>query len=87
MGEVVSERLVLPLSKMGAGQSGTVVEIVGGHGLVRRLEALGIRPGKKVSKVSSMLFRGPVMVRVDNVQVAIGFGMASRVMVEVHAAD
>lgn len=83
----MSEKLVLPLSRMEAGQSGTVVEISGGYGMVRRLEALGIRPGKKVSKVSSMLFRGPVLVRVDNSQVAIGFGMASRVMVEVDAAS
>ncbi len=79
------EKLVLPLSRMGAGQCGTVVEIKGGHGLARRLEALGIRPGKRVRKLSSMLFRGPVMVRVDNLQVAIGFGMASRVMVELDA--
>lgn len=83
----MSEKLILPLSRMEAGQSGTVVEIAGGHGLVRRLEALGIRAGKKVTKVSSMLFRGPVMIRVDNTQVAIGFGMANRVMVEVDAAS
>lgn len=83
----MSEKLILPLSRMEAGQSGTVVEITDGHGLVRRLEALGIRTGKKVTKVSSMLFRGPVMVRVDSSQVAIGFGMASRVIVEVDAAS
>lgn len=87
MENAVPEKRVLPLSRMDVGQSGTVVEIIGGHGMVRRLEALGIRPGKKVSKVSSMLFRGPVMVKVDNSQVAIGFGMASRVMVEVNAAN
>ncbi len=85
MGDAMPEKLVLSLSQMSAGQSGIVVEITGGHGMVRRLEALGIRPGKRVTKVSSMLFRGPVTVRVDQLQVAIGFGMASRVMVEVDA--
>lgn len=54
-----------------------------GQGSVRRLEALGIRPGKKVTKISSMLFRGPVTLRVDSTQVAIGFGMANRILVEV----
>lgn len=54
-----------------------------GPGFGRRLEALGIRPGKKVTKVSSMFFRGPVTLRVDNTQVAIGFGMANRILVEV----
>jgi len=53
---------------------------------IRRLEALGIRPGKKVTKISSMLFRGPVTLRVDNAQVAVGFGMADRVVVEVGAS-
>ncbi len=54
-----------------------------GPGFGRRLEALGIRPGKKVTKVGSMFFRGPVTLRVDNAQVAIGFGMANRILVEV----
>ncbi len=73
----------LSLAQMEIGQSGTVVGILGGWGLTRRLEALGIRPGKKVTKISSTLFRGPVTLRVDSVQVAVGFGMARRIMVQV----
>jgi len=68
---------------MEIGQTGTVIGILGGRGLMRRLEALDIRPGKKVTKVSSTLFRGPVTLRVDNAQLAIGFGMANRIIVEV----
>jgi Fe2+ transport system protein FeoA len=44
------------------------------------LQALGIRPGKKITKVSSFR-RGPVTVRIDNTHVAIGFGMADRIVV------
>jgi ferrous iron transport protein A len=73
----------LTLAKMKTGQTGTVVGILGGHGLIRRLDALGIRPGKKVTKISSTLFRGPVMLRVNNTQVAVGFGMAKKIIVEV----
>jgi ferrous iron transport protein A len=73
----------LTLAQMKTGQTGTVVEVLGGQGLVRRLDALGIRPGKKVTKVSSVLFRGPVTLRVDNAQVAVGFGIARKIMVEV----
>ena len=72
----------LTLAEMKTGQTGTVVEVLGGHGLIRRLDALGIRPGRKVTKLSSTLFRGPVMVRVNSTQVAVGFGMARRIMVE-----
>ncbi len=70
------------LSKMPSGQSGSVVQIEGGHGLINRLSALGIRPGQKVTKVSSMFLRGPVTIQVGNTQVAIGFGMAKKIIVE-----
>ena len=72
----------LTLAEMKTGQTGTVIEVLGGHGLIRRLDALGIRPGRKVTKLSSTLFRGPVMVRVNSTQVAVGFGMARKIMVE-----
>ena len=73
----------LTLTQMRTGQAGTVVGVMGGMGLVRRLDALGIRPGRKVTKISSALFRGPVTLRVDSAQVALGFGMAKRIVVEV----
>ena len=73
----------LTLRQMEIGQTGTVIGILGGRGLVRRLEALGIRPGKKVTKIGSTLLRGPVTLRVDSAQVAVGFGMASKIIVEV----
>jgi len=72
----------LTLAQMRTGQTGTVVEVLGGHGLVRRLDALGIRPGKKVTKLSSTLFHGPVILRADSTQVAVGFGMARKIIVE-----
>jgi ferrous iron transport protein A len=71
------------LTQLEEGQSGVVVDIHGGHGLIRRLESLGIRTGKKVTKVSSQLMRGPVTVRIDNSQVALGFGMARKILVEI----
>jgi ferrous iron transport protein A len=73
----------LPLAEMRTGQTGTVVGVLGGRGLIQRLDALGIRPGKRVTKVSSTLFRGPVMLRVNSTQVAVGFGMARKIIVEV----
>lgn len=46
-----------------------------------RLEALGLRPGKRIQKVSGMPFNGPVTICVDGRQVAIGHGVASRIAV------
>jgi len=73
----------LTLAEMRTGQTGTVVGVLGGRGLIQRLDALDIRPGKKVTKLSSTLFRGPVMLKVNNAQVAVGFGMARKIIVEV----
>jgi ferrous iron transport protein A len=44
---------------------------------------MGIRPGRKITKVGSMLFRGPVTLKIDHTQIAIGFGMANKIVVEV----
>lgn len=73
------------VAQMRTGERGRIIEITGGHGPTRRLEAMGIRPGKKIAKVSSMLMRGPVTIQVDGVQVAIGFGIARRILVELES--
>ena len=71
------------LATMRPGQSGVVVDVRGGRGMVERLAALGIRPGKRIVKVSSMLLGGPVTVEVDRSQVAIGLRMAAHILVDV----
>ena len=70
------------LTQLEERETGVVVGIQGGHGLAHRLESLGIRVGKNVTKVSSQLLRGPVTVRIDNSEVAMGFGMARKITVE-----
>ena len=79
----MDEKGQLTLAQMRTGQTGTVVEVLGGHGLIRRLDALDIRPGKKITKISSTLFHGPVTLKVNNAQVAVGFGMARKIIVAV----
>jgi Fe2+ transport system protein FeoA len=76
------EGKLVTLAQLQTGQSGIVVQIQGGRSLVNRLNALGIILGKRITKISSMLMRGPVTAEVDRVQVAIGFGMANRVIVK-----
>ena len=73
---------IVTLRQMQSGQSGKVIQIQEGFGLINRLSALGIRPGKRITKVSSMLMRGPVTIQAGNTQVALGFGMANKIIVE-----
>jgi ferrous iron transport protein A len=79
----MTEKRQINLRQMYPGQSGRVMQVGGGAGLVSRLNALGIRPGKKITKVSSMMMRGPVTVQLGSTRLAIGFGMASRILVEI----
>lgn len=73
----------LNLAIMKSGEKGKVIEITGGKGLVTRLEALGIVPGAEITKVSEQIMHGPVVIKIGNTQVAIGYGMARKVTVQV----
>ena len=75
--------VVKSLNDLKPEESGIVYEIKGGEGLINRLNALGIRTGKKITKISSMLLHGPVTIRIDRTRVAIGFGMAAKIFIEV----
>jgi len=67
---------------MRPGESGTVVRITGGPGVIKRLETLGVKPGTTVTKVANQMLHGPVTFRVGSSQYAIGFGMAREVIVK-----
>ena len=73
----------IPLTRLEPNSRARIVEIQAGQGLIRRLEALGIRVGQSVETVSGTFMRGPVTVRVGNIRAAIGFGAAGKVLVEV----
>jgi len=75
------------LAQMRAGQRGKIVGIDGGYGLACKLDALGIRVGKEITKISAQWMRGPVLLQQDNTQAALGFGMASKVLVELNERD
>jgi len=77
------EKTLIPLTRMSSGDSGIVAGIHGGHGAARRLEALGLRIGAKITKISDQFLRGPVTVKVGQTSLAIGYGLAQKVMVEI----
>ena len=74
--------MIVDITQLQPGEKGMVVDIQGGWGLIRKLDALGIRRGVKIMKISSQFLRGPVIIQVGGTQVAIGFGMAKRIIVE-----
>ena len=73
----------MSLTQLRPGQRGRIIKIIGGRGLACKLEALGIREGEEIKKVSEQWMRGPVLLKHGHSQVALGFGMASKVFVRI----
>ncbi len=74
---------ILSLNEMKRGESGLIREIRGGYGFARRMESMNIRAGKRLIKLSTIFKRGPVTIQIDHTQLALGYGMAQRILVEV----
>jgi len=72
----------VPLTDLGRGDRCTVVLALGGHGMVRRLAEMGLTPGTEVTVVRSAPMHGPVEVSLRGVYLALGRGIASRVLVK-----
>jgi len=75
--------MVVDLAQMGNGQSGIVVRLHGGYGFIRHVQAIGIIEGMRLTKLASHPLRGPILVSVNNLQIAVGFGMSKRILLNV----
>ncbi|MBD3360590.1 ferrous iron transport protein A [Candidatus Peregrinibacteria bacterium] len=73
---------LIPLSELISGQKGEVENILGGTGVIGRLNALGVRPGKKIKKISGAFSRGPLVFEIDKTQIAIGHGIAQKILIK-----
>ena len=61
---------------------GKVSEISGGLGLQNRLMSMGLYVGKEITKLSYVGLRGPVVIRVGRSVLALGHGMATKIIIE-----
>lgn len=75
--------MIIDLTELNTGETGIICEFSGGHKMKIKLQSMGMRAGKKVVKVSSHFWRGPQTIAIDNIQLAIGFGMAQKIFVKV----
>jgi ferrous iron transport protein A len=77
------ELMSIPLTKTKAGKTVRIVSFSESHGMQARLERMGIRIGVIVHIVHTPLVRGPVVVSISRARIAVGHGMATRILVEV----
>ncbi len=64
------------------GEVAKIKNITGGRHFINKAESLGIREGVQITKVSSQMMHGPITVKVGQAQIAIGHGMAKRIIIE-----
>lgn len=69
------------LIDLAEGEKGVIVKALGGFGLVRRLAEMGLTPGVEVKLLRKGVFSGPVEIEVRGVALALGSGVASKVLV------
>lgn len=74
-----SDTAVMPLSMAAAGQTLRLVEICAGHQLTHRLAELGLTRGVELKVVQDA--GGPLLISVRGSRIAIGRGMAHKLLV------
>ena len=71
---------MMPLAMVSPGQEVTLIDILGGRGIRSKLYSMGLIPGVKLTVLATR--GGPIMIAVNDTRLALGFGMAKRIMVE-----
>lgn len=74
--------MMVSLASVKAGTQVKIVSISGGLGIRQRLSCLGIHPGDFLVLQKSGFMRGPVLVNIHGNQVALGRGIAAKILVE-----
>lgn len=70
----------MPLSMASPGEVVQIAGVRAGRGLARRLADMGLVPGSSVRVISSYM-PGPVVLEVKGTRLALGRGMADKVLV------
>lgn len=72
---------MLPLAMIAQGESVRLINVGGGRVLRKRLADLGLNPGMTL-RVVQVAPQGPMILEVKESRIALGRGMAQKVMVE-----
>lgn len=73
---------LVTLAALEEGREGEIVLAVGGHRLIMRLCDLGLTPGTKFRVLKKGLMGGPIILEVRSCEIAIGRGIASKILVK-----
>ena len=80
----MTHKNVQPLSTVASSSKGTVIALRGGGGFKDRVIGMGLPVGAEIEVIHGCSDgAGPVMVAVGDTRLAIGHGMAERILVRV----
>ena len=75
--------MAITLDTIRENQRVKVISVSGGWGVRQRLGCLGIHPGDIIMIKKSAIMQGPILIKIHGNQVALGRGIASKILVEV----
>ncbi len=73
---------LIALTDLQMNVTGIVHKIDAGIKATQRLSGLGITPGIKITKLSAAPFHGPVQIQIRGTRLAIGQGLAAKIIVQ-----
>ena len=72
----------IDLTQIDKGITVEVVEINGGNKFKAKVDAIGLRIGSRIIKLSTQVMSGPVTIKIGSTKLAIGHGMAKKILVD-----
>jgi len=74
--------MIKKITELNSKESAKVISIEGGRNFKEKLNTLGIRKNIKIKKVSDSFLKGPIVIKINLMEIAIGWGMASKILVQ-----
>lgn len=72
----------LSIAHFKEGQTGTIVSIIGGRMVVKRLADLGLTPGTEIKLIQKIKPYGPIKLQVRGSNIILGRGIALKIQVK-----
>ncbi len=69
------------LTQIRKGKDVKVVDIKDGNTFREKVDSMGLRIGVRVRKLSGQVLNGPITIKIGNTKVALGHGMAKKILV------
>jgi len=73
----------MDLTQLKEGIKAKIREIQAGKLARQKLNDMGILPGREIVKINSQFFKGPIVVKIGRCHVALGFGLAKKIKVDI----